>query len=352
MAPIITGNIDEVEENFTRRGSAARPGQQRTSVMPGRSTSFLDQLLQTVGLSNLGAGGSSPGITGDYSPESAGTQRVTSDAGRGAAGQAPVTAGGAGRGSGTGRTTVGRGGIAVPPQLQATLRSGALFPRAALFSGALLPGLGAAKEQLDEGRPTGAAGALLASAGAAYGAQKLAQATLGGLAKAPGPLGLVGKVGMIAAPIFAGSVASSFGGDIAEYGKRALTGKPIKGATDLQNQIAAQRQVQDFIREVGADNMNTYVAGMTQLSKAMGDIEVEQMKKWTPIIDSQLNKQLVRQQALMNTQGNIYAQLGTVATAGKLATGAQAERGATVRQALASNPYANAVLSAPSISFG
>jgi hypothetical protein len=36
---------------------------------------------------------------------------------------------------------------------------------------------------------------------------------------------------------------------------------------------------------------------------------------------------------------------------GKLATGAQAERGATMRTALASNPYAGAVMQAPSISF-
>jgi len=37
---------------------------------------------------------------------------------------------------------------------------------------------------------------------------------------------------------------------------------------------------------------------------------------------------------------------------GKLATVGQQERGATMRQALATNPYIGATLQAPSISFG
>jgi hypothetical protein len=41
-----------------------------------------------------------------------------------------------------------------------------------------------------------------------------------------------------------------------------------------------------------------------------------------------------------------------LATAGKLATGNQAEMGATLRSALASNPYASANLQSPGISFG
>jgi hypothetical protein len=41
-----------------------------------------------------------------------------------------------------------------------------------------------------------------------------------------------------------------------------------------------------------------------------------------------------------------------LATAGQLATGAQAERGETMRTALRSNPYADSVMKAPQISFG
>jgi hypothetical protein len=54
----------------------------------------------------------------------------------------------------------------------------------------------------------------------------------------------------------------------------------------------------------------------------------------------------------MNTQTSNYAMLGTVATAGKLATGAQAEAGATMRTMLSNNPYAGSVMQAPNISFG
>jgi hypothetical protein len=44
--------------------------------------------------------------------------------------------------------------------------------------------------------------------------------------------------------------------------------------------------------------------------------------------------------------------LGTVATAGKLATGAQEQAGATMRTMLSNNPYAGSVMQAPNISFG
>ena len=64
------------------------------------------------------------------------------------------------------------------------------------------------------------------------------------------------------------------------------------------------------------------------------------------------NADLIRQQALMNTQGQQYAMLGTLATAGQLATGAQAETGATLRTALQTNPYAGSTLQAPAIRFG
>jgi hypothetical protein len=47
-----------------------------------------------------------------------------------------------------------------------------------------------------------------------------------------------------------------------------------------------------------------------------------------------------------------YMAMGTVATAGRLATGAQAQAGANFRTAITANPYANNVLQAPNISFG
>ena len=55
---------------------------------------------------------------------------------------------------------------------------------------------------------------------------------------------------------------------------------------------------------------------------------------------------------MANTLASNYAMLGTVATAGRLATGAQEQAGANLRTALTSNPYAGSVMQAPNISFG
>ena len=91
---------------------------------------------------------------------------------------------------------------------------------------------------------------------------------------------------------------------------------------------------------------------LQQFTGMMMNAEREQLQKLMPLMEKSKDLALTRQQALMNTQGQNYAMLGTLATAGKLATGAQAEAGATLRTALTSNPYANSVLQAPNISFG
>jgi len=59
-------------------------------------------------------------------------------------------------------------------------------------------------------------------------------------------------------------------------------------------------------------------------------------RRYEPLINRMKNADMVRQQSLMNTQASNYAMLGTVATAGRLATGAQAEAGANLRTALTS----------------
>ena len=64
------------------------------------------------------------------------------------------------------------------------------------------------------------------------------------------------------------------------------------------------------------------------------------------------NQELVRQQALLASQTQSAAMLGTLATAGALAQGQQRETGAMIRTAMTSNPYAGAVLQAPQIKFG
>jgi hypothetical protein len=56
------------------------------------------------------------------------------------------------------------------------------------------------------------------------------------------------------------------------------------------------------------------------------------------------NADLVRQQALLASQGNQLARLSVLGTAGQLAAGGQAQTGETLRTMINANPYANVVL--------
>jgi hypothetical protein len=94
------------------------------------------------------------------------------------------------------------------------------------------------------------------------------------------------------------------------------------------------------------------VAAIKDLLQYTSDLEFSNLQRNLPTIEKLNNQAMVRQQALMNTQTQNYAMLGTIATAGKLAQGAQRESGATLRTAMTNNPYANVVMQAPSISFG
>jgi hypothetical protein len=80
--------------------------------------------------------------------------------------------------------------------------------------------------------------------------------------------------------------------------------------------------------------------------------EVEQAKAMSPIIERAQRAQLTNAQAMLNSQFAAYQQLGRSAMMGRSTIVGQQERGATMRQALASNPYIGATLQAPSISFG
>jgi len=91
---------------------------------------------------------------------------------------------------------------------------------------------------------------------------------------------------------------------------------------------------------------------MKDLSKHYSDQAYYDLQRNVPIIEKMKNSELIRQQALMNTQGQLQSQLGVLATAGALAQGAQAETGATLRTALTAAPYAGSVLQAPQIRFG
>lgn len=223
--------------------------------------------------------------------------------------------------------------------------------RVGFAGGMIAPALTAVGEA-QAGRPTGALGALgggLVGSAAGVGLGKLA---LGGLAAAPGLPGLIGKLGQVALPLFGGALGSSSGAQLAESTKRSITKDPITGKDDLKNQLAERGLISDQDLDIFGRSQGIQTSNLKDLRLFSSEQDYLDMQRMNPLIQRMKNADLVRQQALMATQGQQYAMLGTLATAGKLATGNQAEMGATLRSALVSNPYASANLQAPGISFG
>lgn len=215
--------------------------------------------------------------------------------------------------------------------------------RYGVMAGALLPGVGTAISELQEERPVGAAGAVLGGgvgAGIGYGIASML----------PGGYGTVAKAAL---PVIGGLIGAPSGAQGAEYAKRKITNQPTKGKeTELGSQLAAREQIfgqnlSQLERTLGVNTSN-----LKDLTQFYMDAEREQMQKINPLLQKMKNADMIRQQALMNTQASNYAMLGTVATAGRLATGAQAEAGANLRTALTANPYAGSVMQAPNINFG
>jgi len=223
--------------------------------------------------------------------------------------------------------------------------------RVGLIGGTIAP-VFTAVEEAQAGRPTGALGALGGGLlGSAVGVG-LGKAVLGGVAKAPGIVGLLGKLGQAALPVAGGMISGNIGAQLAESTKRSLTGDPITGKDDLKNQLAEQYLMADQGLDLFGRAQGIQTSNIKDLRLFNSEQDYLDMQRMNPLIQKMNNANLVRQQALMATQGQQYAMLGTLATAGKLATGSQAEMGATLRTALQSNPYASANLQAPSIAFG
>lgn len=200
-----------------------------------------------------------------------------------------------------------------------------------------------AVEEAQAGRPTGAAGALIGGgAGAAIGA---------GIAKfIPGPLG---KVAQAVLPAVGGMVGAPTVASASESIRQKATGEPTKGKEgEFKTQMAMAQQMGELGTTQYRNNLGVETSAIKDLSKYYSDQAFYDLQRTNPIIQQMKNADLVRQQALLNTQGQIQARLGVLATGGALAQGAQAETGATLRTALTSNPYAGSTLQAPAIRFG
>jgi len=339
----VTGNIENEDQNYSRRGSAARPGQMPT-VMPQQGGNRMQQLLQAVGLQGMfGGGGQGPVITGDFSPEDLQRAGITTDAGRGATGMANVTTGGQGRNANVRSLTQGRGGI---PMITPFGARNVLFPRGSLLAGATLaPAATMAVGSLMEGRPLEAA----VGGGASLALGGVTSALTSGLRASPNPIAK--GIGYLA-PALASAVGYGAGA-AAESQKAKSTGQAISGKEgSLSEQEGVTRRFAELWMELNQAGMDQYIAANKDLSQYGVDLTVQAQERLMPLAEQFQRNQAIRQQSMINTMGQNYAMLGTLATAGKLATGAQEGAFRTLNTAMTANPYAANVLQAPSISFG
>jgi hypothetical protein len=224
------------------------------------------------------------------------------------------------------------------------------------IKGGLVGGALMAIPSLMEGRPAEAFGGLAGSA--AGGA---AGAALGSV---------IGPVGTVLGGFAGSALGGMLGGNVAETAVSAYTGKPPTGKTGTEipqpprsietplgrinlNEAASMEDAMNRNQKRQLDYYGTMM-GMTtsnlkDLTQFQNDQEINMQKAMLPITTKLANDQLTRAQALINTQNNAYIQQMTVGAQANLALGAQRERGATMRQALATNPYVVA-LGAPNIS--
>lgn len=246
-----------------------------------------------------------------------------------------------------------------PAKIKEALK-GAGAKATGFLKGAVTPMNPAQAVKFGAGR-LGVAGGLLAGGLTAVDALQQGrplEAAVGGGGAALGTIGGTVLGGMVGGPVGAfvgGSLGSMLGGQLgtaAEYIKRDVTGDPIRGKDDLKNEIARQKKLDELESSRYRSNLGVYTSAVQDLQQFSNNQEYLQAQRMLPLVNKMKNQELVRQQALLASQTQSAAMLGTLATAGALAQGQQRETGAMIRTAMTSNPYAGAVLQAPQIKFG
>jgi hypothetical protein len=213
------------------------------------------------------------------------------------------------------------------------------YARGGLALAGALPAAGVAMEELQAGRSLGAVAALAPAGLSAVGAGLIGK----------GPIGTVAGLGLMGL----GAVLPGASASAAESTRQKLTGEPTKGKEgEFSTQMAMNKQLAELGTTQYRDNMGVYTSTIRDLSRDASNQAYLDLQRNIPLINQMKNADLVRQQALLNTQGQIQGQLGVLATAGALAQGAQAGNFALTQTALTSNPYAGSTVQAPAIRFG
>jgi hypothetical protein len=236
------------------------------------------------------------------------------------------------------QVAVGRGAQGAQEFLAKYPQAGG-YARGGLAIAGAIPAVGESLEELQEGRPLGAVAALAPAGLSAVGAGLIGRGV-------PGTIAGLGLMGLGA--ILPGAAAQG-----AEATRQSVTGKPTKGKEgEFSTQLAMAQQIGELGATQYRNQMGIYTSAQKDLSSHYSNQNYLDLQRNIPLIEKMKNNEVVRQQALMNTQGQLQGMLGVLATGGALARGAQAETGETLRTALTSAPYAGSVLQAPQIRFG
>ena len=236
------------------------------------------------------------------------------------------------------QVAVGRGAQGAQEFLAKYPQAGG-YARGGLAIAGAIPAVGESLEELQEGRPLGAVAALAPAGLSAVGAGLIGKGV-------PGTIAGLGLMGLGA--ILPGAAAQG-----AEATRQSVTGKPTKGKEgEFSTQLAMAQQIGELGATQYRNQMGTYTSALKDLSNHYSNQNYLDLQRNIPLIEKMKNNEVVRQQALMNTQGQLQGMLGVLATGGALARGAQTETGETLRTALTSAPYAGSVLQAPQIRFG
>ena len=214
------------------------------------------------------------------------------------------------------------------------------YTPAAIGIASAVPGVTTALSEIEAGRPTGALGALAPTALSAVGT---------GLAMAPNPIAKVAGYGLMGlGAILPGAAASG-----AESVRQSATGKPTKGK---EEEFSTQLAMRGQIMNQNLDGLDRSLATNLQTTKDLttfyNQAQVDQYRAMAPELEKAKMNDFARYQTAMALQGQIQGQLGTLATAGALAQGAQAGNYGLTQAALTNNPYAGATIQAPQIRFG
>lgn len=331
----VTGYSGTDEGTFSRRGSGAGKFQ-RPGADPGLFGGMLNQLRGALG-------GMSPGpqITGDIAQESA-----------------RVTQGGMGRNRGLANVTQGTGGLLSGAAQGAAQNVRNLLSPGGLAFGStalgLMPGaIGITKQQ--------GLGAGITSTAAGLGAAAITAPISQGLMASPNLGAKIAGLGLqFAAPALAQAGVAGLMGGVGE-GKKGAGGADVSvkipGTPEVPMSDAARERIQRE-RDLQYEVDKTKRLGQLNLAldnqAAMDRINtnLQYQRSLQPLVEQILRQQLVNKQAQITSETAAYQQLGRQAGMFNLAGLGMTEAGAFARTAISSNPYANSVIQAPSISFG